>query len=142
MARRRPLGVTFLSLLALLLGLIYLLEAVAYLLVSMDADLQGLMEGRNRFLVDHAQAIFTSVGVALLILGIVFLLLCYGLLRGEWWAWTLGMVMGVISLVSHVANALVNISLSTMYTSVMGILLASLFLYYLSRRRVRWYFRI
>lgn len=140
--RARPVGVTILAILALLLGLLYLLVAAGSFLVAV-LPLEEWQEtgGIPEFLADNAGIIFTSLGVLFLIFAVVSFLLSYGFLKGRPWAWTLGIILGVLSIISSVINLLIYWDISNLGSSVISILIAVVLIVYLNRPGVKRYFR-
>ncbi|NYT12379.1 MAG: hypothetical protein GKC03_07520 [Methanomassiliicoccales archaeon] len=140
--RARPIGVTILAILAFLMGLIYLLMAAGSFLVAVLPleEWQGI--GRvPEFIADNAGIIFTSLGVLFLILAIVSFLLSYGFFKGRPWAWTLGIILGVLSIISSVINLLLYWDISNLSSTIISILIAVLLIFYLTRPGVKRYFR-
>ncbi len=76
----------------------------------------------------------TVLGVLLLGLAAVVLILVYGLWVGEHWAWTLGIIVGIVDPLSN----LVNLAFEPT-RSIVGVVLNLLFLYILTRPRVKAY---
>ncbi|HUV25266.1 MAG TPA: hypothetical protein VMW26_07540 [Methanomassiliicoccales archaeon] len=139
--RPRPIGVTILGFMALLLGLIYLLGATGSFLVA-GLPLDELQEIGNipDFIVENSGIIFTSLGVVFLIFAVVSFLLSYGFFKGRPWAWTLGIILGVLSIISSVINLMIYWDISNLSSSIISILIAVLLITYLTRPGVKRYF--
>ena len=76
-----------------------------------------------------------AVGVILIILGILSFVVAYGLLKGMGWAWTLTLVLSIISIV---LNA---ISIATgNFGGIISIIISAIIVYYLYRPHVKAFF--
>ena len=138
----RPIGVTILAILAFLLGMLYLLIAASSFLVA-GLGLDELQEIGNvpEFIADNAGIVFTSLGVVFLVFAVVSFLLSYGFFKGRPWAWTLGIILGVLSIISSLINLILYWDISNLGSSAIGILIAVLLILYLTRPGVKRYFR-
>lgn len=130
--------------LALSVGLIYLIGALSSFYA---ASLGGFEEvekeiGQHapRFIIENAGLIFTSIGLVFLFLAVISFLFVLGLLRGSRWAWLLGIVVGILSIVMFTVSMIINMSPSSIVSSSLAILIAALLLYYLTRPMVRAFF--
>ena len=133
---RRPTGVTIIAILNIIGGIIMLIGGIAAatvgaLLPSLplsQSDLEGVP---SIFL--GAGAI--AIGVILVILGILSFVVAYGLLKGMGWAWTLTLVLSVISIV---LNA---VSIATgNFGGIVSIIISIIIVYYLYRPHVKAFF--
>jgi hypothetical protein len=125
MNRTRPAGITTTVILGLLFIILSVLRSAGLLLRGGLANLLG----REQY-----GSYTIALGVWELALAIILLVLVYGLWTGEHWSWTLGIVIGVIDLLSNLVSLAFEFP-----RSVVGILLSLLFLYYLTRPKVRAY---
>src|SRR5690348_3445247 len=114
---QRPAGVTVLGMLAVLIGL-FSIGGGAILLTSTDLTIVAL----------NAAAV--AVGVLFLACGI-------GFFQGKRWAWTLGVLVGVLSIIRNIFEA---IQAQLIVTSIPGIVLALVIIYYLTTPPVKAYF--
>lgn len=143
MTKRRPLGVTLLAVLALLMGLIYLIGALgSFLIASLDLDEmeEAIGDQTPQFIIENAGLVFASLGAIFLALAVISFLFAFGLLRGSRWAWLIGIVIGILSIVMYSINMIINMSLSSIVSSSFAILIAALILYYLTRPRIKAFF--
>ena len=133
---KRPTGVTIIAILNIIGGIIMLIggiaaAAVGALLPSLpisQSDLSGLPP---MFL--GAGAI--AIGIILIIIGILSFVVAYGLLKGMGWAWTLTLVLSIISIV---LNA---ISIATgNFGGIISIIISAIIIYYLYRPHVKAFF--
>ena len=86
-----------------------------------------------------SQSILGGIGIAiggvLLALAIVSFVVAYGLLKGLGWAWTVTIVLSIISIILNVISiAAGNIA------SIISIIISGIILYYLYRPHVKAYF--
>jgi hypothetical protein len=78
---------------------------------------------------------FLAIGGILIAIGIFSFVVAYGLLKGKAWAWTLTVVLSIISIVLNaISVALGNIA------SIVSIIISGIILYYLYRPHVKAYF--
>jgi hypothetical protein len=76
-----------------------------------------------------------AIGVVLLAIAIVSILVAYGLLKGLGWAWTVTVILSIISIVFNaISIATGNIA------SIISIIISAIILYYLYRPHVKAYF--
>jgi hypothetical protein len=133
---KRPTGVTIIAILNIIGGIIMLVggigaAAVGALLPSLPIS-EGDLSGVPPMLLG-AGAI--AVGVILIIIGILSFVVAYGLLKGMGWAWTLTLVLSIISIV---LNA---ISLATGNVGgIISIIISAIIVYYLYRPHVKAFF--
>jgi uncharacterized membrane-anchored protein len=95
--------------------------------------------------------ISAAVGGVLLVIGIGYLVMCYGLLKGKGWAWTITIILIIISIVIQIVSTSVksvftaslnnaNNTTSVIIGSIIGITINIVVSYYLYRPHVRAYF--
>jgi uncharacterized membrane protein (DUF2068 family) len=76
-----------------------------------------------------------AIGGILLAIGVLSFVVAYGLLKGRSWAWTLTVVLSIISVVLNVISiATGNIA------SIVSLVISGIILYYLFRPHVKAYF--
>jgi hypothetical protein len=76
-----------------------------------------------------------AIGAVLLALAIVSFVVAYGLLKGRGWAWTITVILSIISIVLNaISIAAGNIA------SIISIIISGIILYYLYRPHVKAYF--
>ena len=133
--KKRPTGVTVIGVLQILTGLGSL--GLGFFLAATYAFLGSLLAGGSEgvtfsggfggFLV-VAGAI---IGGILMLIGIVNLVIAYGIFKGSRWAWMLCLIFAVISMVFGIL---------TFPVGIITILFNALIIYYLTRRKVKEYF--
>jgi len=142
----RPFGVTLLALLTLLSGLLYLAAALGFFglaLLANEAEVvDRLGPGTPEWMVQDFFVVFLLLGLFAAVIAIAFFAATRGLLRGSGWAWTLAVIVTILSLVSNLLSVYTYgfgdpvTSISTVF----GLLLVVLILAYLYTTRVRRFF--
>lgn len=135
----RPTGVTIIAILNIIGGIIMLIGGIALVAIGTflpNALEQGMGPGMGPGM---STGMFGALGVAMggiiLALGIFSFIVAFGLWTGKSWAWTLTVVLSVISI------ALNAISLaSANFGGVVSIIISAVILYYLYRPHVKVYF--
>jgi hypothetical protein len=82
-----------------------------------------------------ASSLLYVLGAIALIFGIFSLVIAIGFLGGKGWAWTLGIVVGVINIVVSIVEAVIGLS-----SNIVGIIFQIIILYYLTRPHVKAFF--
>lgn len=127
---RRPLGLSIIAILGFICGFVMVLSGIAitvipWMLESVEITIPLLLK-----------TLFGVAGLLILIFGMFFLVLSYGLWSGKSWAWWTYVVLLALGILSSLflipILPLVSISL-VIYVVV---------LYYMTRRNVRKYFGI
>jgi hypothetical protein len=112
---KRPTGVTVLAILEILGGL------------------AGL--GVGAVLIGNASVLLYALGALAAVFGILALVLGIGFLGGKGWAWTLGIVVGVLNIITSLVQAAVGY-----YSDIIGIIFPIIIIYYLMRPHVKAFF--
>ncbi len=86
----RPLGVTILAILSALGGIMAILGGMAIMGVSALASEIG--------------ALGAAIGGITLIMGLIQLVIAWGLWTGKGWAWLLGLIFGVLGILMALAS--------------------------------------
>lgn len=136
----RPTGVTILAILAILGGLGGLavgglLLAAAAIVSTLDLSTAYPQLASYNLTSATIGVILGIFGAVILILGLLYLIMGIGFLGGKGWAWTLGMIVAVLSIV---------IDIPSLYFfgpgSILSLIIAIIILYYLTRTRVKAFF--
>ena len=134
----RPTGVTILAILEIISGVIAIAFGAFFgtLMGSMGI---GMMMGEGEALgaifaaiggiVIALGAIFAAIGGIVIALGAISFVLAWGLLKGKSWAWTVTLILTIISLVFDLPSM-----------NIIGIIIDVVILYYLFRPHVKTYF--
>ncbi len=83
----------------------------------------------------NVAVILAGLGTLSLLVGLFWLAEGFGALRGKGWAWTVGIIIFVLSII----NSIIQIALGS-YASVVGVIINLGIIYYLFRPGVRAYF--
>lgn len=80
-------------------------------------------------------AVSAGVGIGLVVLGIAYLVMAYGLWRGKRWAWTITMILSFIGIVLGAVSIVTgNIA------AIFNLIINAIVLYYLFRPHVKVFF--
>ncbi len=144
---KRPTGVTILGVLAILGALGGLLSGVALIGLGLllgtlvtDAAIANAIAtsgypGLSSLGVGTISALLLALGGVVLILGILYLAVGIGFFSGKGWAWTLGIIVSVVGIILDV----VQIGFGG-YSSIVGLIIGFLIIYYLMRPHVKAFF--
>jgi hypothetical protein len=136
--KSRPIGVTIIAILNIIGGIIMLLGGIT--LVAAGTILPSLPPSafQNGNLTEpniNLSGIAIAIGGVIIAIGIVSFIVAYGLLKGMRWAWTLTVVLSIISIVLNaISIATGNIG------GIISIIISGIILYYLYRPHVKAYF--
>ncbi|HZI71488.1 MAG TPA: hypothetical protein VFD60_10045 [Nitrososphaeraceae archaeon] len=155
--QHRPTGVTIVAILTIIGGLVLLFSGVA--LIALGALIPSLVSNNTtNSPFSHASAqllgiIAAAIGSVLLAVGIGYLVMFYGLLKGKGWAWTITIVLLIIGIAIHIASTAFGSVFTASTTSlhnnngnsgivgaIIGIAIDIVILYYLYRPHVKAYF--
>lgn len=137
--KKRPTGVTVIAVLVIIGGILLLLAGIGGVAVGslfISSQIIGLG--------------FVIIGAIILAVGIGYLVVSYGLLKGKRWSWTITVVLLFIGIAIDVASIIIfgyfaiNMDTSSFLTtnsgSIAGIIISVIILYYLYRPHVKSYF--
>ena len=136
--KKRPTGVTVIAILIIIGGILLLLAGIAGVVVGSLSISQIIGLG------------FVIIGAIILAVGIGYLVVSYGLLKGKRWSWTITVVLLFIGIAIDVASIIIfgyftfdtdtSSFLTTNSGSIAGIIISVIILYYLYRPHVKSYF--
>jgi len=113
--RQRPIGVTIIAILAILGGIAFLASGLGTLILI---PLIGIF-----------------IGSGLLILGLAYFLMAYGLWKGKSWSWILTLILSGIGIIVGIGSIIVgNIG------SIFHIIINAIVIFYLYRPNVKSFF--
>lgn len=142
--KNRPTGVTIIGILTIIGGILMLgsgiaLAAVAAVLpnlASMNDQINGLESQIPSMIpVGYLGLASLSIGSILIIIGIVSLIVAYGLFKAKKWAWTINVAVSII----NIAIGVVSIVTGSV-GPIASIAISAIILYYLYRPHVKAYF--
>ncbi len=117
----RPTGVTILAILAIVVGLLNILAGAVLLGGAMPSAYAS------------AAAAFRVAGIAALIIGLAYIVFAVGAFRLRPWAWGLGVVLAILTIVGDV----LQLGAGSSGASIAGIVIAAIILVYLFQPGVR-----
>jgi hypothetical protein len=86
------------------------------------------------------QSLLGGIGIAfgavLVAIGIVSFIVAYGLLKGKGWAWTVTIILSIISIVWNA----ITIATAANFGGIISIIISAIIIYYLYRPHVKAYF--
>lgn len=125
----RPFGVTILAILTIIDALMAF--GVAALVGSLFAFLEALSGGFG------VSGFFAGIGLIIAgisaIIGLIYLLLAWGLWTGQGWAWTITLILTILSLIGSII-ALIAV------VGIVPLIINIILLYYLTRQHVKAFF--
>ena len=142
--KNRPTGVTIIGILTIIGGVLMLVSGIAlaalasvFPLVASTGDQASMLQSQipSTIPVEYLGIASLSVGTILIIIGIVSLIVAYGLFKAKKWAWTANVALSIIS----IAMGIVSIATGSI-GSIVGIVISGAILYYLYRPHVKEYF--
>lgn len=165
----RPLGVTIIAILAIIAGILLVFGGLSLLtlgaffaafpadnMISEQQQQQFQLDIQNQAELENLSQFLGSIGIIIgaivLAVGIGYLVVSYGLLKGMGWAWTIAVILTIIAIViqiiSVVSASLVSASyfsdlnalVSGIIAHIIGIAINGVILYYLYRPNVKAYF--
>jgi hypothetical protein len=164
----RPTGVTIIAILTIIIGIIAIFGGLSLVVfgVFLSATPISLTENSNTTITDDITPqgvqffgiMAAIVGAVLLAIGIGYIVMTYGLLKGKGWAWTITVILIIVGIGIQVLSAVTGPVFSASFVttsdvdatnslilgilgSVIGIAISILILYYLYRPNVKSYFR-
>jgi hypothetical protein len=152
----RPLGVTIIAILQIIGGVIMLIFGIGLIILGAvvptlppsvfnQTDIQGNLTAAQIPIPpsDSPMAVQTflgglgiAFGVVLVAIAIVSFVVAYGLLKGKGWAWTVAIILSIISIVW---NAITLVTAAN-FGGIISIIISGIILYYLFRPHVKAYF--
>ena len=136
--KKRPTGVTIIAILIIIGGILLLLAGIGGVAVGSLSISQIIGLG------------FVIIGAIILAVGIGYLVVSYGLLKGKRWSWTITVVLLFIGIAINVVSIIIfgylafdtdtSSFLTTNSGSIAGIIISVIILYYLYRPHVKSYF--
>lgn len=136
---QRPTGVTILAVLALIGGILAILAGIALTAASSAIATASATSG---YQITGTTA--TVLGIILLVGGVIDLAFGIGAFRGAGWAWVLGVLGQVLSLLSDVVSIVIdaqhNKLAAGITSNIVSIAISVFILYYLNRPNVKAFF--
>jgi hypothetical protein len=169
MSRKRPIGITIISILMILNGSFLLFSGiVAFFLASNFATTINSLDmissnsteinitnfsnnNNNSNIIKNLNYFIYFIAVFITLFSLIHFLISYGLLKGKSWARTITLIISFISVLGNVLMILIVLSLFTIIESILSnpsilfgniftIMINSLIIFYLLRKEVKEYF--
>jgi hypothetical protein len=151
--QQRPIGVTIIAILTIIGGILLLLSGVALVTLGVFVSVPvNTTSASSSIGAQFISVISAAVGGVLLAIGIGYIVMSYGLIKGKGWAWTITIILIIIGIVIQIVSTSVgsvfttsslhnanNVS-SGIVGSIIGIAINIVILYYLYRPHVKAYF--
>ena len=154
--KSRPTGVTIIAILNIIGGAIMLIFGIGLITLGAvlptlppsvfnQSELQGNLTAGQAPIPPSAppmalQSLLGGFGIAfgavLVALAIVSFIVAYGLLKGRGWAWTVTIILSIISIVWNA----ITIATAANFGGIVSIIISGIILYYLYRPHVKAYF--
>jgi hypothetical protein len=155
--KSRPLGVTIIAILNIIGGAIMLIFGIGLIILGAvlptlppsvfnQSQIQGnLTAGQVPPIPAGAppmalQSLLGGLGIAfgavLVALAVVSFIVAYGLLKGRGWAWTVTLILSIISIVWNA----ITIATAANFGGIISIIISAVIIYYLYRPHVKAYF--
>lgn len=102
MERNRPLGITLISLFLIIISITAFLAAagMAFLATISSEQFLEMIEGEpSDWFLENYGLVFGAISVAFLLQGLIAMLLAYGFWKAKPWAWWVGMILALISII-------------------------------------------
>ena len=169
MSRKRPIGITIISILMILNGSFLLFSGiVAFFLASNFASTINSLDMlssngteinitnfsnniNNSNIIKNLNYFIYFIAVIITLFSLIHFLISYGLLKGKSWARTITLIISFISVLGNVLMILIVLSLFTIIESILSnpsilfgniftVIINSLIIFYLLRKEVKEYF--
>jgi hypothetical protein len=159
-SQQRPIGVTIIAILTIIGGILLLISGIS--LIALGSLISVTPSGTTTTTTNansHPIAqvfgiISAAIGSALLVIGIGYIAMFYGLLKGKRWAWTITIILLIIGIaiqiISTTAGSVFNASISSSSSAnsvisgiaggIIGIAINVVVIYYLYRPNVKAFF--
>lgn len=150
--KERPDGITVIAILMVIGGIFLITGGIS--LIGLGTFLSMASEDiiqSNDISTDLTQLatlgmIPSVIGAILLILGIAYLIVSYGLLKGRGWAWVITIIVTIIGLIIQIISAIIvgSITSSVLYglvSHIVGIFISGVIIYYMFRPNVKAFYR-
>jgi hypothetical protein len=145
--KHRPVGVTIIAILTIIGGLVFVGSGITaatfvpFLLSHVSVSKINTTSSGNGAALTSVMIsprlayVAEGIGVALIAIGIAYLVMAYGLWKGKGWAWTLTIVLSFIGIGLGVGSLVTGNIASIIHLVINGVII-----YYLYRRHVKVFF--
>jgi len=130
--QHRPTGITIISVLMIIGGLILLFTGITPLfigpLISIDSS--------SSYQTSALGFLITIGGLTLVVLGIASLIVSWGLLKGKRWARTITLIISFIAIII----AIISLASSRDLTHIISVIIYGIIIYYMFTNKVKLFF--
>jgi uncharacterized membrane protein len=150
--QHRPTGITIIAILTIINGILLLVSGIALVALGTLFSANSTSTS-SQAVAQFFGTISAAVGGVLLVIGIGYLIMSYGLFKGKGWAWTITIILTIIGIAIQILSTSVITAASLDNTKnvisgivssitfpLIGLAINIVILYYLYRRHVRAYF--
>jgi hypothetical protein len=129
---QRPLGVTIIGIIGILVGCLALLAGLAVTVFGMAfipnvGDFGGLLSAFG--------GLISVVGIVIVFAAAVELIICWGLLSRKYWAWLLALILEVLGIIGSLGSLV-----GSPVTALVGLAMGVVVIWYLLQPHVRAWF--
>ena len=129
---QRPIGITIISVLMIIGGIILIFTGLTPLfigpLISLDSS--------SNYSTSALGSLITIGGLVLVALGIASLIVSWGLLKGKEWARTITLIISIIAIII----AIISLASSQDLTHIISIIIYGIIIYYMFTDKVKLFF--
>jgi hypothetical protein len=139
----RPIGVTLVGILYLLMSLIAFVGAMGFLLWAglSNNELTAQLPDAPVWLVGGGSLVLAFIGLIIFLVAVVNLAIALGCFRGWGWIWSWALVFAVLNIFFAMFNAFgQGLTLSALWIGLIGSILPIVVLLYLNTRKVKVFF--
>ncbi len=141
----KPLGITVLSVLSILAGILFLVVTFVCLWIASVATdpqvIQSLLNaGVPQSLIDVLPTLMAVLAVVCIVYTVVYFLIAYSFWLGLRWGWGLGMAFAVVEIVLTAVQFAIAPSVGGIFSAFIGVLIPLVILAYLNSPGPRRYF--
>ena len=128
MTQHRPTGITIISVLMIIGGLILLFTGITPLLIGTLISTDSNYQTSGFFI--------TIGGLTLVVLGIASLIVSWGLLKGKRWARTITLIISFVSIII----AIISLVSSRDLIHIISVIIYGIIIYYMFTNKVKLFF--
>jgi hypothetical protein len=140
----RPIGVTIVGALYLLLAIVAFVAATGFILwAGLDAgELSSQLPGAPMWLVEGGSFALTAVGLVVFLVAVVDLAIALGCFRGWGWVWSWALVFAILNILISAFNAFSQgFTSGAIVPLLIGSIIPVLVIVYLNTKKVKKFFR-
>jgi hypothetical protein len=139
--RKRPVGVTILAILEIIVGILSLVGALGFfalaVLINVGDIRQRIGTSVPDWVLNNAPLFFGALGIFFLIMAIISLVLAWAFLKGKNWARILAIIFLILSIIGNVIGILGG---TNVFSVILSILLPVIIVWYLYQPGVKQWF--